>query len=214
MNQENRQVNLNEEQVHQMAEFVGEHREALFGKAGHCSLRVQQRKERAWSQLLHEMEAQGLPKGRTWKDLRTSWNSWSSKAKKYWLQRMATGGGPVKFNKKYEEVLAALAPQALDGFCGMEGETSVEADLPLTESQNDAAAALLMNMMEEEEEIAQREEIPQGATGGEQQPETFPQTSHQASLISFHERFLEEDQKVEALQGILMVLKEIRDKLH
>ncbi|XP_054750809.2 uncharacterized protein LOC129256672 [Lytechinus pictus] len=161
------------------------------------------------------MEAQGLPKGRSWKDLRTSWNSWSSKAKKYRLQRMATGGGPVKYNKKYEEVLAALAPQALDGFCGLEGETSVEADLPLTESQNDAAAALLMNMMEEEEEIVQGEEIPQGATGGEQPAETFPRTSHQASLISFHERFLEkEDQKVEALQGILMVLKEIRDKLH
>ena len=32
---------------------------------------------------------------------------------------------------KYEAVLAAQAPQALDGFVGLEGETFIEADLPM-----------------------------------------------------------------------------------
>eukprot|EP00057_Strongylocentrotus_purpuratus_P016653 XP_011671127.1 PREDICTED: uncharacterized protein LOC105441581 isoform X3 [Strongylocentrotus purpuratus] len=151
--QTKRRGNYSDCQIEHLCRFVQGKCAILFGKAGNCSERVQERKKRAWEEAAITMAAIGCP-NRSGKDLRLLWNDLRSKAKKYRDSRNKTGGGAFDFNPRHEMVLSAMTRQVKEGILPQSSETGAST-LPL--SQNAGAVELLQSMGEEagavEEEV-------------------------------------------------------------
>ncbi|XP_072162926.1 uncharacterized protein [Diadema setosum] len=170
-----RRPNLTLQQVSFLSSFVKRKKGDLFGKAGHCADKVKKRKDATWQNALDELEAQGLPRGRTAKDLRLTWTEMSSKARKYRDLKFRTGGGPpVERVEKWELVLDALVEESVEGFADEEEESGVPISLLSQASQaseNTIACGLLHGMgpqetyVEEDKEVEEPEEEEENRAG-------------------------------------------------
>ncbi|XP_033638502.1 uncharacterized protein LOC117299147 [Asterias rubens] len=74
-----------------LAEFCKANRKTLFGKAGHCSNRVEVRKQTCWLEAVEVIRAAGGPQIRKWDAIRKKWNELKVQAHKYQLKKSVTG---------------------------------------------------------------------------------------------------------------------------
>eukprot|EP00057_Strongylocentrotus_purpuratus_P015456 XP_011669930.1 PREDICTED: uncharacterized protein LOC100890617 [Strongylocentrotus purpuratus] len=121
-----RKANFSTEEQYAMVTFVSQNTQALFGKAGFCGKRVEERKQKAWEQCEALLRAAGGCQ-REWKDVRKKWQELKTRALACRSKSKMTGGGPAPhMTVVFERVLEVLAPQCKDGICGSEDVAGVD----------------------------------------------------------------------------------------
>ncbi|XP_071482613.1 uncharacterized protein [Diadema antillarum] len=129
-----------------LCQFVGRHKSALFGKAGHASVPVEKRKKRYWRKATIHLKAVGF--SREEEEVRRKWQDLKQRALKYKTARNATGGGSLEIKPLMEAVLEVLAKEAVVGVKGQETEAGFSSSQSTNESENDTASNLLRQLLE------------------------------------------------------------------
>ncbi|XP_030848476.1 uncharacterized protein LOC105443037 [Strongylocentrotus purpuratus] len=141
-----RKPNWTHEEVVVMCDFVKQHREKLFGRAGHCSAKVESRKAKYWGKCAEVLRLQcGMERRAS--DVKTKWANIKVRANKYQSRKNRTGGGQAPTNNPtFEVILAAQAPQARFGIMGEEIEAGCSQSSASTSNGDETAEAMLMDM--------------------------------------------------------------------
>ncbi|XP_071823369.1 uncharacterized protein [Apostichopus japonicus] len=135
-----RKKNFSQHEIIILCQFVKENREKLFGRAGHCSQKVEDRKKSYWEKAAHSIRVAGGASERSASELKKKWSDLKILAKKYQRAKHATGGGPAAdYSPVYEAVLEAMAPQARDGVNAL-GTSETDPLTAMSESSQDSPA--------------------------------------------------------------------------
>ncbi|XP_072170283.1 uncharacterized protein [Diadema setosum] len=141
-----RRSNWREAEVMALCQFVGMHKSALFGKAGHASVPVEKRKKRYWKKAAVHLRAVGF--FREEEEVRRKWGDLKQRALKYKSARNATGGGSLEIKPLMEAVLEVLAKETVVGVMGQETEAGFSSSQSTNESGTDTASNLLKQLLE------------------------------------------------------------------
>ncbi|XP_071806549.1 uncharacterized protein [Asterias amurensis] len=119
-----RNKNFTTTEMRVLSGFVKANTAELYGKAGHCSQKVEARRQKCWRMAADTLRMAGGPQQREWVDVRKKWNELKVHALKYNNEKNITGGGSMPArNDTYEHVLDALAEQSKMGIHGQDTET-------------------------------------------------------------------------------------------
>ncbi|XP_041452911.1 uncharacterized protein LOC121405984 isoform X1 [Lytechinus variegatus] len=149
-----RRVNYTKEEQLQLVEFVKRRKVDLFGKAGYCGVKVEQRKQGTWKELATLLRSCGGPE-RDWRELKKKWQELKSRALKCTAHAKLTGGGPPKsIDFISEKVLEAVATEVREGLASSQNEAGLG---ECTSSQDLEVAALAedtnQSMVNDEEDL-------------------------------------------------------------
>nr|XP_054774814.1 uncharacterized protein LOC129282993 isoform X1 [Lytechinus pictus] len=149
-----RRLNYTKEEQLQLVEFVKRRKGDLFGKAGFCGVKNDQRKQNTWKELATELRICGGSE-RDWRELKKKRQELKSRALKCTAHAKLTGGGPPKsIDFISEKVLEAVATEVREGLASSQNEGWLG---ECTSSQNLEVAALAedtnQNMDNDEEDL-------------------------------------------------------------
>ncbi|XP_071481384.1 uncharacterized protein [Diadema antillarum] len=146
-----RRQNYSREEKLVIVDFVKRRREDLFGKAGYCGVKVEDRKRKAWEELSVKLRSSGGKEVREWRDLKKKWQDMKSRAVKLQAKAHLTGGGPpTPIDFVSEKILETLPPEVTEGLSSSQNEAGLG---ECTNSQNSEDDPQMMTLGDEEMDV-------------------------------------------------------------